>query len=215
MKDDTGAGWVHVREEPNHFHRYENNYVRVYDVRFEPGEKSLYHKHDEDTLYVAVYPTRVREQTWGQHKHTELDLPAGLSACRTHRSEPLIHVVENRGDGLMRMIGAEVKATPPVVSAEALEAPGHNLHPEQPGTPRLRLYLIELQPGESTGRMQYAFSGLTVFISAANLLIRDGAGPSRTVAGVAGDNIWHDGPLDLEILNTGPGVYKAVLGEWC
>ncbi len=215
MTEQTQEKWVEVRDEPNHFHRYENDYARVYDVRFEPGEHSLYHRHDEDTLYVAVHATRVREQRLGESDHVEFDLAAGMSACRTHRSDPLIHVVENRGEGLMRMIGAEVKATPAVVSATPLEAPGFSLHPEQPDTPRLRLYLIELDPGQSTGQIRYGFSGLTIFVSDANLEIRDASGSRRILAGEPGDNIWHDGPYELSITNVGLQVYKAVLGEWC
>ena len=65
------------------------------------------------------------------------------------------------GDGLLRMIGAEIKKAPPVVSKKPLEAPGHALHPQQPAASRLRLYLVELEPGQSTGALQYGFWGLT------------------------------------------------------
>ncbi len=46
--------YVAVIDEPQHYHRFENEFVRVYDVRFAPGEHSLYHRHDEDTMYVTV-----------------------------------------------------------------------------------------------------------------------------------------------------------------
>jgi len=215
MSKDRTEAWVEVRDEPNHFHRYENEYARVYDVRFEPGQQSLYHRHDEDTLYVAVHATRVREQVWGKEESMEADIPAGTSICRLHRSEPLIHAVENLGAGLMRMIGAEVKKRPPTVAAAPLEAPCHRLHHMQPDSSRLRLYEIELPPGQSTGGIHYGFSGLTVFLSEVNLEISDAKGASRTFAGVPGDNVWHEGPLDLCITNRGPGTCRAVLGEWC
>lgn len=215
MSTRTENEWVHVRDEPNHFHRYENEYARVYDVRFEPGQKSLCHRHDEDTLYIAVHAARVRERALGESEFTEMELPAGLAACRPHRTEPLTHVVHNAGDDLMRMIGAEVKKTPPVVSKEPLKAPGHALHPQQPATPRLRLYLVELEPGQSTGEIRYDFSGLTICLTQANLEIADAAGACRTIACEPGDNVWHDGPLELRITNAGPLAYRAVLGEWC
>jgi hypothetical protein len=207
-------GWVHVRDEPNHFHRYENEYVRVYDVRFPGGHRCLYHRHDEDTLYVAVYDTRWREQRWGEDEQSESERPAGSILCRLHRAEPLTHAVQNLGNGLMRMIGAEVKNTPPVVSDVPLEAAGHTLLEEQP-TPRLRLYRITLQPDESTGDVRYGFSGLTIFLSDANLEIVDAQGARRIVAGAPGDNLWHDGPQELRLTNLGPQTVRALLGEWC
>ena len=79
----------------------------------------------------------------------------------------------------------------------------------------ISIALCGLQPGDSTERIRYGFSGLIIFTSEANQPITDASGASRTVAGVAGDNIWHDGPADIEIRNTGPCAYKAVLGEWC
>ncbi len=215
MSEQNEVEWVHVRDEPNHFHRYENDYARVYDARFAPGERSLYHRHDEDTFYVAVHAARAREQALGDDTVNEVDIPAGIALCRPHRAEPLTHIVQNVGEGSMRMIGAEVKQTPPVVSEAPLEAPGHTLYPDQPGTTRLRLYLVELEPGQSTGLIRYAFSGLTVCVSEANLEITDRGGAARTVGLEAGDHVWHDGPAELEIRNAGPKPYRAVLGEWC
>lgn len=214
MTRDPDADWVHVRDEPNHFHRYENEYARVYDARFDAGQYSLFHRHDEDTFYVAVHSARARERALGEDEFREIELPAGVAVCRPHRAEPLTHIVQNVGEGVMRMIGAELKKTPPVASDAPLDAPGHTLHPEQPRTSRLRLYHLRLEPGQSTGPIRYGFSGLTVCVSDANLEVIDTTGASRTLAFEAGDHVWHNGPLELQITNVGPKGYRAVLGEW-
>ncbi len=101
--------YVEVRDEPRHRRRFENAFVRVYDVLVPPGELTLYHRHVEDTLYVSILEATVRDQTFGAAERRTGSVPAGISVCRPHRSEPLIHQVENVGEGDMRMIGAEVK----------------------------------------------------------------------------------------------------------
>ena len=53
----------------------------------------------------------------------------------------------------MRLIGAEIKASPPVTSPGPLDAPGHELVLERD---RLRVYELALDPGESTGEIEYA-----------------------------------------------------------
>ena len=49
----TGT-YVEVHDEPRHRHRFEDALVRVYDVLIPPTDTTLYHRHTEDTFYVAV-----------------------------------------------------------------------------------------------------------------------------------------------------------------
>jgi len=209
------ADFVEVYDEPQHYHRFENDYCRVYDVRFAPGETSLYHRHDIDTMYVTVNDTKVYDQTYQSEQEQIHDLPCGLSLCRQHGSEPLIHRVRNIGTGLMHMIGAEVKKLPPVVAATELVASHHSkLEPLYPSE-RLRFYKITLEPGESTGEIHYGFSGLTVSLSDANIEFADATGSRRVISFAPGSHLWHDGPITQTLTNKGHTAFVAVLGEWC
>ncbi len=212
---EPAVGFVEVRDEPRHYPRFENDYVRVYDVRFSPGEASLYHRHDIDTMYVTVYDTKVYDVTFESDESQLHDLPSGLSLCRPHGSEPLIHKVRNDGAGLMQMIGAEVKKLPPVVAAKPLEAPGHTQLENLSGAERLRFYQLQLEPGESTGEITYGFSGLMVSLSDANVEYADPDGRSRVVSFAPGSHIWHDGPITHTLSNRGNTAFVAILGEWC
>lgn len=210
--DDSGApGWVEVRDEPRHRRRFENELVRVYDVAVPPGDTTLYHRHTEDTFYVAVNEATVRDRTFGEEGERTGTALAGSLLCRPHRHRPLIHQVTNVGQGEMRLIGAEVKATAPAVADAALTAPGFSVAVE---TDRLRAYHLDLDPGTSTGEVEYRFFGLTVFLTVASLLIRPANGPERCVLHNAGDVIWQPGPLTLCITNIGEQPIKAALGEW-
>jgi hypothetical protein len=126
--------------------------------------------------------------------------------CRPHRSRPLVHQVHNAGAAAMRLIGAEIKASPAVMTAEPLVATGHQLTLERD---RLRVYELALDPGESTGAIEYEFSSLTVFLTIATLL-----GSDRTTVHAPGDAVWLPGPAALSITNVGEERCRAAVGEW-
>ncbi|GGO87187.1 hypothetical protein GCM10011348_39790 [Marinobacterium nitratireducens] len=212
---ELAGDYVDVIDEPQHFHRFENEFVRVYDVRFAPGEHSLYHRHDEDTMYVTVRDVIVHDQGYQAEEAQVHNLPAGLSLCRPHKGEPLIHRVRNDGSGPMHMIGAEVKKLPETVAEAPLEAPFHSLLDNLSGAKRLRLYMIKLEPGETTGPVTYGFSGLTVSISDANVEYAEPGGSRRVISFSPGSHIWHDGPITQTLTNKGQTALVAILGEWC
>jgi hypothetical protein len=111
----------------------------------------------------------------------------------------------------MRLIGAELKASPAVVSTAPLEVRGHVLALERD---RLRAYLFSLDAGDSTGEFEYPFSSLTVMLTTACLLVRHHAGTERTHIHAPGDVIWRAGPTTLSLTNVGEHQCRAVVGEW-
>ena len=203
--------YVEVRDEPRHRHRFENEYVRVYDVLIPPADTTLYHRHVEDTFYVAVNEATVRDQTWGHDDRRSGTAAAGTVMCRPHRSRPLIHQVHNAGSSEMRLIGAEIKTSPLLTSPAALDAPGHTLTLERD---RLRVYELSLAPGESTGTVDYRFSSLTVFLTIATVLTRSLSGGEHIGVHAPGDVIWMPGPVSFSLINLGEEPYRAAVGEW-
>jgi len=203
--------YVEVRDEPRHRRRFENEFVRLYDVEIPPGDTTLYHRHTEDTFYVAVNEATVRDQTWGEDETRTGTAPAGTVMCRPHRSRPLIHQVHNVGAAEMRLIGAEIKASPAVTSSAPLSAPGHSLSLERE---RLRVYELVLGPGEATGDVEYRFASLTVFLTVATLRSRFPDGSDRTFVHAPGDAIWLPGPATVSVTNVGEEPCRAAVGEW-
>jgi hypothetical protein len=203
--------YVEVRDEPRHRRRFENEFVRVYDVLIAPGDTTLYHRHTEDTFYVAVNEATVRDRAWGDDDARTGTAPAGSVLCRPHRSHPLIHQVHNLGEGEMRLIGAEIKASPPVTAPAPLDALGHVLTLERE---RLRVYELSLDPVQSTGPIEYRFSSLTVFLTTATLVLRGTDGTERTVVHAPGDVIWLPGPAVVSLTNAGEQRCRAAIGEW-
>ena len=50
----SAQDWVEVDAEPNHGEIFRNEQIRVYMAVIRPGEETLYHRHDKDTLYVVL-----------------------------------------------------------------------------------------------------------------------------------------------------------------
>jgi hypothetical protein len=203
--------YVEVRDEPRHRRRFENEFVRVYDVLIPPGDTTLYHRHVEDTFYVAVNEATVRDRTWGDDEGRTGTAAAGTVMCRPHRSRPLIHQVHNAGSGEMRLIGAEIKASPAVTSLTAMDGSGHTLTLERD---RLRVYGLSLGPGETTDTVEYRFSSLTVFLTIATVLTRFLGGGEHIGVHAPGDVVWIPGPVALSLTNVGEEPFRAAVGEW-
>jgi len=206
----TGT-YVEVHDEPRHRRRFEDALVRVYDVLIPPTDTTLYHRHTEDTFYVAVNEATVRDQTWGEEEARTGTAPAGMVLCRPHRSKPLIHQVQNLGEGHMRLIGAEIKGQAKHTATEVLDAPGHELSLERD---QLRVYDLRLAPGESTGEIDYRFASLTVWMTVASGAMGRPDGSSQTQIFAPGDVIWRPDPTTFSLTNVGEEPLHAVMGEW-
>jgi len=203
--------FVEVADEPRHRPLLENEFVRVFDFQLRPGETTLYHRHNEDTFCVAIEPASIVDQPFGEEPVAEpITWPAGIAWCRDYGSKPVIHRVTNSGGEVMRLIGAELRESPIPRSDHPLEAVAYELKYEDP---RLRVYRLELAPGESTGVVAYDCSGLLVGVSPTCLSLRDGSRTWTQRIG-SGDVHWLQGPMEVEVTNTGASGFRAYLAEW-
>jgi hypothetical protein len=123
----------------------------------------------------------------------------------------LIHQVHNVGQAEMRLIGAEIRASPTVTSPAPLAAPGHTLVLEREP---LRVYQLALEPGQSTGEVEYRFSSLTVLLTIATMRIGLPGGGETTAVYSPADVIWRPAPTTLSITNVGEDACRAAVGEW-
>ena len=136
-KDGTGTpsaqDWVEVAAEPNHEEIFRNGQIRVYMAVIRPGEDTLYHRHDKDTLYVVLeggknYSTTLpgtRNVKYVLPKSISLlqkvkwlftrsiygwtDLPKSVYLLMHNEGNPVIHKVRGAEDNPsdMRMMGIE------------------------------------------------------------------------------------------------------------
>jgi hypothetical protein len=125
--------WVEVVDEPSHGTIFENEQIRAYIAVIRPGEETLYHRHDKDTLYVVLeggknYSTTLtgtRNVKYVLPKSISLgqkvkwlstraiygwtDLPKSVYVLMHNEGNPVIHKVRGAEDNPadMRMMGIE------------------------------------------------------------------------------------------------------------
>ena len=88
------AGYLNER-----FHHwlFENQYVRVYDVRIPPGETTDFHTHAFDSVFVTVSGGRVASQLQGQAWTSAEKVTPGGVEFSADAGKPRIHRVRNEG----------------------------------------------------------------------------------------------------------------------
>lgn len=89
---------------------FENDRIRVFESRLEPGERGPFHIHDKTYFWTVVDPGRGRQRspegTW-----TIREYRLGDTAFLVHTPDkPLIHDLENVGETTLRFVTVELKA---------------------------------------------------------------------------------------------------------
>ena len=103
---------VPVHEEPRHRLVHDAPDLRVLDILIEPGDTTLFHRHDEPIAYVQIETSVINQQTlggpWGSLRPgaSPPDLvPGRTSWTESYRDDPVSHRVTALGPGPFRLIG--------------------------------------------------------------------------------------------------------------
>jgi len=137
-RSDPDCAWVPVELEPVHGELFQNELVRVYEARIEPGSTTLDHRHDKDTVYLVVRGGTFRsDNSWRQRNVTRpgrstgllctihwlvrrftigwLSMPDGTLLWQPHSDHPLVHRVSASpsNDTALRMLGIELRRRRP------------------------------------------------------------------------------------------------------
>jgi beta-alanine degradation protein BauB len=87
----------------------ENEHVRVFEVRLEPGERGPFHIHDGTYFWTVVEPGRGL-QRFVDGTYVARDYALGETRYLVHTAEdPLVHDLENIGDSTLRFVTVELK----------------------------------------------------------------------------------------------------------
>jgi hypothetical protein len=88
-----------VHDEPNHKHQFDNEYVWSYIAGFQPGETCKWHRHSEDSFYVALTGGQAlnRPSDKEEFVHT---MHQGDKWWSLYKNKPFVHQVSVGGSEL-------------------------------------------------------------------------------------------------------------------
>jgi quercetin dioxygenase-like cupin family protein len=200
---------VPVAEEPRHHLKFENEYVRVFDVVVPPGDATLFHVHANDYAFVSIGDAKLKAEVLGIQPG---DLVLKDGEVRFTKG-PVTHRVTNVSGEPFRNITIEILTTP---GAKAQPAQSQSIQGHTPvlENNRVRVERLVLEPGQSTGMHEHKLSGLGVAVSAGKILLESPGQKAQTVEFKPGEFRWHTGAITHKLTNTGKTRFEAVDLEW-
>ena len=89
--------------------QFENDHVRVWEIRLEPGERAPFHIHDQTYFWTVVDPGRGL-QRFPDGTYVVRDYGPGETRYLVQSPEDaMVHDLENVGEATMRFVTVELK----------------------------------------------------------------------------------------------------------
>jgi quercetin dioxygenase-like cupin family protein len=152
---------VPIEREPSHHVVFESSLVRIFDVRLEPGDTTMFHVHADPHAGVLISGSARWGQTLGEAGTVESGDTVGTLLDNATSPLPYTHRVANVDSTPFRYVMGQFLAHSTIASAPLPEEPGVTLERE---TSRARMYRIRLLPGQATSRHRHAQPGLLIQI---------------------------------------------------
>ncbi|MEW6441995.1 MAG: hypothetical protein AB1640_13755 [bacterium] len=187
--DVRGRPCVEVRDEPMHRHLFENERFRVYCATIPPGGRTLYHRHSEDTLYVALEGGVSCSRTIGPRYGTRYRFPRsfgsfakawfgvrGLLLGSAHVPKRSFFLMLNRGFPVAHRVSASRRNAKDMklLGIEILERGGADRGSRAGFPPSVKMEYeskdfavlsVRVEPGSATRTVRFDGPGMVVSMS--------------------------------------------------
>ncbi|HKP87194.1 MAG TPA: cupin domain-containing protein [Blastocatellia bacterium] len=200
---------VPVASEPRHHLKFENEYVRVFDVIVPPADATLFHVHANDYLFVSIGDANLKAEVLGGQPG---DLILKDGEVRYSKAT-ITHRVTNQSKEQFRNITIEVLKSPGL-KVDANSHAGISGHTLVLENDRVRVERLVLEPGQATNMHEHRLSGLAVFVSGGSLMVEAPGQKPRSVDLKPGEFTWREAGVTHRLKNAGKTRFEAVDIEW-
>lgn len=201
---------VPIEKEPRHRLKFENKYVRLFDVLIPKGDTSVYHIHRYDGVSVRLSKAQILDEVLGGQK-VEFILNPGEVTFGLRPVE-MTHRVINNGSSDFRNIFIELLPSsvehPIVKRSEPL--PDHKLIFDND---RVAAYRVVLEPGRSTQVCSRDMKGISVFVHGAKIQMLASTKKPKSKELRSGEFIWHNAGTNQAVKNVGLSDLEMVIFE--
>jgi hypothetical protein len=196
---------VPVREEPRHRVALHNDYIRLLDVRIQPGDTSLFHVHQIPSFFIPLSTTMIGSEVKGQPARRSR-FPIDSTWYNGFENGPLIHRVWNNDTNILHVIDLELLATKNSTLPSTIQLPFKIDFENE----KLRVYKFELQAGQVVPLPLIKNPMLLVSVDGANLRLKD-SGQKKFIDLKPGTFRWLDPKQHIDISNHAGASTRAIL----
>jgi quercetin dioxygenase-like cupin family protein len=197
---------VEISGEPHHHPKFENEFVRIWDVTVPAGDATLWHAHRNDNVVVTLGGASLRIETAGG---APAEVQWNFGDVKFGKA-PYVHRAMNVGTTPFHNLTIEILKSPPLSGTLA------NTKEEITRAPilendRVRVYKLSLAPGESTTTHTHFLPGMGISITPGTIQVTTtGKDKRERVKVPAGDVRWRSGPITHSIKNVGKARFEAI-----
>jgi quercetin dioxygenase-like cupin family protein len=197
---------VEISGEPRHHPKFENEFVRVWDVTVPAGDVTLWHIHRNDNVVVTFGDASLRIETVGAAP-VESQLKLGDVGFR---KATYVHRAMNIGTTPFHNFTIEILKSS-MGSQSLSKLNGQTGRQPIIENERVRIYRVSLEPGQSTTMHTHLLPGLGVAMTAGEIeLTTEGKDKPDRFTLPLGDVRWRAGAVTHAIKNVGKTVFEAV-----
>jgi quercetin dioxygenase-like cupin family protein len=197
---------VEIKGEAHHHPKFENEFVRVWDVTEPAGDATHWHVHRNDNVVVTLGEARLRIETAGAAPGESLwkfgEVKFG-KATYVHRAMNVgVTPFHNFTIELLKSpAGPPAPSIPkePIVRTPVLE------------NERVRAFEVTLEPGQSTSMHTHVLPGLAIALTSGDIEVTtEGKNKPDRLNLPLGDLRWRAAAVTHTIKNVGKSPFSAV-----
>lgn len=193
---------VEISGEPRHHPKFENEFVRIWDVTVPAGDVTLWHAHRNDNVVVSFGDVQLHIETLGRDP---VEGPWKFGEVRFSRAT-YIHRAMNIGTNPFHNFTIELLKPP--AGATLAREPGREPVLENE---RVRVFRVTLEPGEAGPMHTHAVPVLTIALTPGELEVTTkGKEKPDRISRPLGDVVWRSAAVTHSIKNVGQKRYEGV-----
>ena len=202
---------VPIERESHHHVVFESPLVRVFDVRVEHGDTTLFHVHADPHAGVVISGSARWGQTLGQSGAVDSGNAVGTLGDNATSPLPYTHRVANLDSVPFRYVMGQFLKRSEIVSAPLLDEPSLKLERE---TSRGRMYRIRLLPGQETSLHRHAQPGFSIQINNGKVALTGDSSVAASSESGAGAWWWRAAGNTHSIRNASNTPMELVEIDW-
>lgn len=193
---------VEISGEPRHHPKFENEFVRLWDVTVPVGDATLWHAHRNDNVVVSFGDVKLRIETLGREP---VESPWKFDEVRFSKAT-YIHRAMNVGTTTFHNFTIELLKPP--AGATLTREPGREPVLENE---RVRVFRVTLEPGQSGPMHTHTVPILAIALTPGDLEVTTkGRDKPERVSRPEGNVLWRSEAVTHSVKNVGKTRYEGV-----